>query len=429
MTESALQLESTRDSVHPNGHPTLAAQHVSDNFLKRFLQCPLNCCSPTLISYISWVLTILLFWGLLYCLLQKDAIPGGPAFNICLLILVAQIFGKAIEYLNLPSLLGMLIAGIFMKNVGLFSVDGAYEDIVIHLRFILSAVSPAVVVPTLLELKENGYGNDKSISTLVIAASSVDDIAAISMFGVLLGCLFSEGDLTSKIVQGPLELLIGVVWGLVMGLALACFPHREDKYVVSKRSILLGGVCTLAVLGSQVIDKAGAGPLGCVITAFMAGGCWKMQGWSNDYNPVADVFAFTWKMLEITLFGLIGTEIDLWVMDIKIIFAGVIVLLVGLSFRIVACCIALIGANLTLKEVLFVNLAWLPKATVQAALAPVALNLVKNSNMEGTPDYSYASSILTIAVLSILITAPLGAIGITYGGTRLLHKSQPNYRG
>uniref|UniRef100_A0A8D8SMU6 Sodium/hydrogen exchanger 9B1 n=1 Tax=Cacopsylla melanoneura TaxID=428564 RepID=A0A8D8SMU6_9HEMI len=485
MTESALQLESTRDSVHPNGHPTLAAQHVSDNFLKRFLQCPLNCCSPTLISYISWVLTILLFWGLLYCLLQKDAIPGGPAFNICLLILVAQIFGKAIEYLNLPSLLGMLIAGIFMKNVGLFSVDGAYEDIVIHLReialscilikaglgldaaallklsfvvlrlallpclaestgaaiashfilgfpwlwglllgFILSAVSPAVVVPTLLELKENGYGNDKSISTLVIAASSVDDIAAISMFGVLLGCLFSEGDLTSKIVQGPLELLIGVVWGLVMGLALACFPHREDKYVVSKRSILLGGVCTLAVLGSQVIDKAGAGPLGCVITAFMAGVCWKMQGWSNDYNPVADVFAFTWKMLEITLFGLIGTEIDLWVMDIKIIFAGVIVLLVGLSFRIVACCIALIGANLTLKEVLFVNLAWLPKATVQAALAPVALNLVKNSNMEGTPDYSYASSILTIAVLSILITAPLGAIGITYGGTRLLHKSQ-----
>ncbi|KAL1458445.1 hypothetical protein WDU94_008599 [Cyamophila willieti] len=485
MTESTLQLESTRDSVHPNGHPTLAAQHASDNFLKRFLQCPLNCFSPTLISYLTWVMIVFLFWGLLFCVLNSDAIPGGPAFNICLLIIVAQIFGKAVEYMKLPSLLGMLIAGIFMKNVGLFSVDGVYEEIVILLReialacilikaglgldaaallklsfvvirlallpclaeatgatlashfllgfpwlwgmllgFILSAVSPAVVVPTLLELKEQGYGNDKSISTLVIAASSVDDIAAISMFGVLLGCLFSEGDLTSKIVQGPLEVLIGVVWGLLMGLALACFPHREDKYVVTKRSILLGGVCTLAVLGSQVIDKAGAGPLGCIITAFMAGVCWKMQGWSNDYNPVADVFAFIWNMLQITLFGLIGTEIDLWKMDVNVIFAGFFVLLVGLTFRIFACCIALIGAKLSLKEVLFVNLAWLPKATVQAALAPVALNLVKNSKMEGTPENTYASSILTIAVLSILITAPLGAIGITYGGTRLLHKSE-----
>lgn len=485
MTESTIQLEST-DPAYPNGHPNINAQHTEDNFLVRFLRAPLDFVSPLLISYITWAIILLLVWGLLYCILTTDALPGGSAFNICLLILVAQIFGKAVEYLRLPSLLGMLIAGIFMKNVGLFSVTpGVYEEIVILLReialttilikagmgldaaallklsfvvirlallpclaetagasiaahfildfpwlwglllgFILSAVSPAVVVPTLLELKENGYGNDKSISTLVIAASSVDDIAAISLFGVILGCIFSEGDLTSKIVQGPLEVLIGLAWGLIWGLILACFPNRLDKNVITKRCLMLGSVCSLAVLGSQVIDLAGAGPLGCITTAFIAGVCWKLQGWTHQYNPVADKFASVWNVIQITLFGLIGAEIDLLEMDVKVVMAGAVVLLCGLTFRITACAIALIGAKLNMKEVLFVNLAWLPKATVQAALAPVALNLVNKLNMEDTPEHTYATSILTIAVLSILITAPLGSIGITWGGTRLLHKSE-----
>lgn len=485
MTEPTLQLESTDPAVYsPNGHTNLPSQIYNDNFLVKFLRSPLDFLPPIINSFLFYLLVVFLFWGLLYCVLFEAALPGGPAFQICSLIIVAQIFGKALAYLKLPSLLGMLIAGIFMKNVGLFSVSGVYEEIVILLReialttilikaglgldaaallklsfvvvrlallpclaettgatlashyllgfpwlwgmllgFILSAVSPAVVVPTLLKLKEEGYGNDKSISTLVIAASSVDDIAAISMFGVVLGCLFSEGDLTSKIIQGPLEVLIGVAWGIIWGLILACFPHRSDRYVNPKRVILLGSVCSLAVLGSQVIDLSGAGPLGCIITAFIAGVCWKLQGWSNEYNPVADVFASVWSMLEITLFGLIGAEIDLYKMDVNVIVIGFVVLCCGLVFRISACVIALIGSKLTFKEVIFVNLAWLPKATVQAALAPVALNLVNKLDMQATPEHGYATSILTIAVLSILITAPLGSIGITVGGTRLLHKS------
>ncbi|RZF34445.1 hypothetical protein LSTR_LSTR016318, partial [Laodelphax striatellus] len=179
------------------------------------------------------------------------------------------------------------------------------------LGFMLSAVSPAVVVPVLLSLKERGFGEAKGISTLVIAASSIDDIAAISIFGICLGMLFSEGDIAEQLIHGPIEILIGASSGILWGMLSAYFPHRLDNLVVFKRSVMVGGGGLVAVLGSHLIGYAGAGPLACITASFTASLCWKMQGWSSSHNPVADVYSTIWLILQPMLFGLIGAEIDL----------------------------------------------------------------------------------------------------------------------
>ncbi|XP_065224147.1 sodium/hydrogen exchanger 9B2-like isoform X2 [Planococcus citri] len=291
------------------------------------------------------------------------------------------------------------------------------------LGFELGAVSPAIVIPALQTIKEKGYGESKGISTLLIAASSLDDIVCISIFGVLLGLIFSQGELVSNIIQGPIEVAIGIVVGLGWGFISACIPHRNDNHVTFKRSLMVGGGGLVCVLGGQLIGYAGAGPLAAIISTFLASLCWKWQGWSNTYNPVQDVFSNIWIVLEPLLLGLIGTEINFADISLNSLWQALAVLGLCSIGRIIASTIVVLGANLSFKEMIFMILAWLPKATVQAALGPVALDLANKTGRDD--DIQWAQNILTIVVLSILITATIGAIGITVGGPRLLTKDPP----
>ncbi|XP_049949549.1 sodium/hydrogen exchanger 9B2-like [Schistocerca serialis cubense] len=448
---------------------------------------PVNLC-PELIwplKKLTALILLLLFWGATYTLIRNEIAPGGNIFTLLMLFLLAYIVGQLVSLIRLPPLLGMLLTGIAIRNLHLFNLSGVYMEVVSSLRkiamtvilikaglgldaqalkrlslvvirlafipclfeastvglvshylldfpwlwgfllgFVLGAVSPAVVVPSLLHLQERGYGEDKGVATLVIAASSIDDIAAITGFGVILGFIFSEGNVTQQLLQGPLEVVLGLGFGIAWGVVSMYIPHRKDPYVVYYRAAMVAGGGIFAVFGSQILGYDGAGALACITAAFVACCGWKAQGWSAEYNPVSSIFSVIWEIFQPILFGLIGTEILISQLDGATVLRGMGVLFVGLLVRVCASCIATLGGALTLKEQLFVAIAWLPKATVQAALGPVALDIARK---RGDASEDLASKLLTVAVLSILLTAPTGAVAIYISGPKLLNRVKAKY--
>ena len=155
--------------------------------------------------------------------------------------------------------------------------------------------------------------------------------------------------------------------------------------------------------------------------AFVAGMQWRKEGW-GDHNPVTKVFTKMWIILEPLIFGLIGTEIQIDKIDPETLGWGILVLVTALLFRMVGTFLAVSCGNLNAKEKIFLAFAWMPKATVQAALGPIFLERAKL--LEMTEMYHIGEQILTLAVLSILITAPLGAVTIMGLGPKLLAKKK-----
>jgi NhaP-type Na+/H+ or K+/H+ antiporter len=178
------------------------------------------------------------------------------------------------------------------------------------LGFVLSAVSPAVVVPILLSHQERGFGVAKGIPTLVIAAASVDDVLAISGFTILLGITFKpHQDLLAIVFQGPKEALIGLLFGVGWALLAILLPGKDDDKMGRFRFIVLflGGL--LAYFGSKSVHLDGAGALAVLVLAIVAGIGWRSLGWSNN-NMVTSTLADLWVVFQPILFGLIGTEIQ-----------------------------------------------------------------------------------------------------------------------
>jgi len=302
------------------------------------------------------------------------------------------------------------------------------------LGFVLAAVSPAVVVPCLLSLQERGLGVKKGIPTLVIAAASVDDVLAISAFTILLGVTFNSNqeNLALLILQGPLEAVVGVVWGILWGLLMIILPPSPNPSILLRILLLVGG-SLLALFGSTKVGLPGSGALAVLVMGFVTGLGWRRQGWGDD-NPVSRALASMWIVLQPLLFGLIGTEIQVSKLEVETVGYGVAVLACGISVRIVVSYLAVLGGELTHRERLFVALAWLPKATVQAAIGPLALDMAKNalkaaeeSGVEDLAPFKQAvewgEHVLTIAVLVILITAPIGAVAIMSSGPKFLEQS------
>ena len=301
------------------------------------------------------------------------------------------------------------------------------------LGFVLAAVSPAVIIPSLMSLSQRGYGVAKGIPTLVIAACSADDVVAISGFGIFFGLTFSKGaPLWKLILHGPIEVVMGVSFGVFWGFLAQWIPNKDHHHVAFFRwLILLGGGLT-AIFGAHLIHYDGAGGLATIIMAFVAGMQWRKQGW-GDHNPVMKTFKRMWIILEPVIFALIGTEIQVDKINPDTLGLSIVVLLVALIFRMVGTYFAVCGGELTVKEKIFMSFAWLPKATVQAALGPVFLDMVlkqTSADWEVLGDKSewlgMGNDILTLAVLSILITAPLGAVSILALGPKLLTKDGPD---
>lgn len=297
------------------------------------------------------------------------------------------------------------------------------------LGFVLAAVSPAVIIPCLMSLSQRGYGVAKGIPTLVIAACSADDVVAISGFGIFLGFTFnSDAPLAKLILHGPIEILIGISFGILWGILAQWIPNKHHKNVIFFRWLILFGGGLVALFGAHAIHYDGAGGLAAITMSFVAGMRWRKEGW-HEHNPIMKLFTKMWIVLEPIIFALIGTEIQMDKIDPETMAYGIIVLVGALVIRMAGTFVAVMGGNLNFKERIFMAFAWMPKATVQAALGPIALDMAKRATNPDPQLIHVGEQILTLAVLAILISAPLGSVSILALGPRLLESDLDDTQG
>ncbi|XP_033325284.1 na[+]/H[+] hydrogen antiporter 1 isoform X1 [Megalopta genalis] len=423
----------------------------------------------------------LLLWGIVYSMLGDTAAPGGQLFSLAALCIAGHFGGWLFSLTTLPALIGMLSTGIILQNVGLVHIEGGYTVVVANLRKIalviiltragldldpnalkslkvtvpklglipwvveavvvatltkyllglpwiwgfllgsvIAAVSPAVVVPCLFRLRSKGYGVAKGIPTLIIAVSGIDDAASVAIHGILKSIMFSHEALWYQILQGPISIIGGFGFGILWGWLAKYVPEKGDPFMVPLRVLMLLSGGLLAVFGSEAIELGGAGPLAVVVAAFVSCYFWQKQGWEVDENPVATAFEIFWMICEPILFAVTGAQIKIDELDPKTVYLGIACLLTAIVIRIVTTILVSIGSKLNLKEKIFVALAWMAKATVQAALAPTTLDKV---NPDDPQQVYYAETVMTMCVLSILMMAPSGAVIIILSGPKLLTKT------
>ena len=309
-----------------------------------------------------------------------------------------------------------------------------------------------------------GYGVAKGIPTLVISACAADDVVAISGFGIFLGITFNEdADTLQLALHGPIEVALGLSFGIFWGLLGQWLPDKHHPQVAFFRWLVVFAGGLIALYGAHLLHYDGAGGLAAILLALVASMQWRREGW-GDHNPVSEIFNRMWIILEPVIFALIGTEIQVNKIDPQSLGLGVAMLLGALLIRMVGTFFAVSCGNLNTKEKIFMAFAWMPKATVQgiynlcdllqdnslylkiskgslykvdipkyyflptqiflAALGPVFLdNCIKHGKTEWE---GMGSEVLTLAVLSILITAPLGAVCILALGPVLLDNAAPD---
>ncbi|MEG1677475.1 MAG: cation:proton antiporter [Clostridia bacterium] len=278
---------------------------------------------------------------------------------------------------------------------------------------VLGAVSPAVVVPKMVHLMKRGYGTDKSIPQLILAGASLDDVFVIVLFGAFVGIAQGGSASVMDFVSIPISIALGIALGAVVGLLLALF--FETSY--AHKHCIRNSMKTLIVLGFAFLMLAIEGWLAPVVSvsgllAVMSMACsLQMHSVARVSARLSEKFGKLWLAAEVILFVLVGAAVDIrYTMEAGLM--AVLLILIALVFRSAGVLLCLIGTALNHKERLFCVIAYLPKATVQAAIGSVPLAL-------GLP---CGKMVLSVAVLSILITAPLGAWGMEASHRRLLAK-------
>ncbi len=389
-------------------------------------------------------------------------------FSIALMLLVGMFAGWLCKKVHLPSLLGMILTGILLGPHALNLMDDSILSISSELRRIaliiiltraglsldindlkkvgrpavlmcfvpacfemigmvvlapkllgisildaailgavIAAVSPAVVVPKMLKLMEEGYGTKQGIPQLILAGASVDDVFVIVMFSAFTG--LAQGDTISPIrfVKIPVSIVVGIVIGTVLGVVLAKYFEKVHIRDTAKVIILLC-ISFLLVTAedkfSAVIPFASLIAVMCVGIALQKKRSAVAERLSAKYNKL-------WVGAELMLFVLVGATVDL--KYVKAAGVSAVILIFGvLLFRMTGVFACLLKTKFSGKERLFCMLAYTPKATVQAAIGgvPLAMGL------------SCGNIVLTVAVLAILITAPLGAFMIDGTYRKLLQK-------
>ena len=272
---------------------------------------------------------------------------------------------------------------------------------------VMAAVSPAVVVPRMIKLIEDGYGTDKSIPQLILAGASVDDVFVIIVFTALT-TLASTGEVSAiSFIQIPTSILLGVLLGGVVGTILVWFFKRFHIRDSVKVLIILSVSFLLLELQNRL---EGIVPVSGLL-AIMSVGIIINQKYDVLAKRLSVKYNKLWLGAEIFLFVLVGIAVDLK----YALAAGIVVILLvilALVFRMMGVAISLVKTKLNKKERLFCAVAYTPKATVQAALGTVPLVM----------GLSCGEIVLTVAVISILITAPFGAICIDNLYKKLLSK-------
>ncbi|XP_053113995.1 sodium/hydrogen exchanger 9B2-like isoform X2 [Hemicordylus capensis] len=426
------QTEETALLNNSGQQPPKLAESKTSGKLRQIWACPPQGIAARTVTHVA---AAALVWAVGWSITGRECLPGGNLFGILFLFFFAVIGGKIMGLIKLPGLppplpplLGMLLVGFLLRNVPGFSdivridvkwsaslrnialsiilarsglaldpkalkklkavclrlslgpcvIEACAAAVLAHflmhlpwpwgfmLGFVLGAVSPAVVVPSMLILQAGGYGVDKGVPTLLMASGSFDDILAITGFNTCLGMAFSSGSTLDNILRGFLEVAIGITTGGLLGIFVHYFP-------------------------------------------------------SKDQRKIEEIVGVAWEIFQPFLFGLIGAEISITSLVPETVGLCVATLSIALLVRIIATFLMVCCAGFDIKEKVFISLAWIPKATVQAAIGSVALDTARVQ--EDQKLEQYGMNVLTVAFLSILITAPVGALIIGLAGPKLLHKA------
>lgn len=304
-------------------------------------------------------------------------------------------------------ILAFLLFGPFI--LGISRVEAAL------LGSVLAAVSPAVVIPRMVQLMEEKYGTDKSIPQMIMAGASCDDIFVIVLFSTFLGMVQGGSIRAADFLNIPVSIVLGILLGAVFGYGLSRFFERayEKKHYIRnsmKVVIVLGMSFLLMSVEAWLEDVVSvSGLLAVVSMACMI----KIKSAPIVSKRLSEKFGKLWVAAEVMLFVLVGAAVDIRY-TLGAGAAAVLMIAIALGFRAVGVCLCLAGTKLNRRERLFGIIAYLPKATVQAAIGSVPL-------AAGLP---CGQLVLSVAVLSILITAPLGVVGMDLTYRKFLEKEK-----
>ncbi len=285
------------------------------------------------------------------------------------------------------------------KLLGISTLDAALVGCV------LAAVSPAVIVPKMLYLIQNKIGTQKSIPQMIMSAGTIDDIFLITLFTALIGVANGGDFAISKIATIPIGIVLGIIIGILVGYLISVLfkrIHIRDSIKVLIIIAISFLLITIEGLIESTVPFSG-------LLSIMSLGIAILQ-FNNVLAPrLSNKFSKIWIIAEILLFVLVGVSVDInYALSAGV--SAVLLIIIALVGRMIGVFVSLIGTNLNIREKLFCMLAFIPKATVQAAIGSIPLSL----GLDCGP------IVLTIAVLSILITAPLGAMAIDLSQSSLL---------
>lgn len=276
---------------------------------------------------------------------------------------------------------------------------------------VLGAVSPAVVVPRMVRLMEEGRGTREGVPQLILAGGSCDDVFVIVLFSAFTGMAQGGSVNLAEFVGIPVSICTGILLGLAVGWLLCRFFdlawNRGLPVRGSMKVLIVLGISFLLVAAEDWLE--GILPLSGLLAVMAMACALRLWGVSSVTDRLSEKFGKLWIAAEVLLFVLVGAAVDIRY-TLQAGAAAVVMILLALCVRAVGVLLALAGTRLDWKERLFCVIAYLPKATVQAAIGSVPLAM-------GLP---CGALVLSVAVLAILITAPLGAIGIDSTCRRLL---------
>lgn len=268
---------------------------------------------------------------------------------------------------------------------------------------VLGAVSPAVVVPRMVNLMENKYGTEKGIPQMILAGASCDDIFVIVLFTTFLS--MAQGGTASAMdfVNIPISIVLGILLGAIAGYGLYRFfetAYTREHYVRNsmKVIIIIGFSFLLVSIETWLEGKVSVSGLLAVVSMACV---LKAKSTESVSRRLSEKFGKLWLAAEVVLFVLVGAAVDIRY-TLTAGLAAVLMIFVALLFRAFGVCLCTLKTNLTTKERIFCVIAYLPKATVQAAIGSVPL----------AAGLACGKIVLSVAVMAIIITAPLGAFGI-----------------
>ena len=286
-------------------------------------------------------------------------------------------------------ILGMILLA--PKLMGLTVLEAAIMGAV------LAAVSPAVVVPRMVRLMDEGYGVNKGIPQLILAGASVDDVYVIVLFSTFTGMMQGESASVTSFLNVPVSIFLGVVRGLLLGTFFAYYLKKVHLRDTAKVLIILSVSFLLVVIEDHLNTPITFSAL--IAIMFIGIGLQKKR--EAVAKRLSVKYGKLWVGAEVFLFVLVGATVNIEYFG-KVGVQALAVILGALVFRMLGVFICLPGTDLTGREKMFCMLAYTPKATVQAAIGGIPLSL----------GFACGDMVLTVAVLAIVLTAPLGALAI-----------------